>query len=793
MKKITLLITLLFALARTVMGQTVQPATPAADSTARTVTGIIIDEQHQPIELANVTLLATDSTFIQGTCSTADGRFTLTLPADNKRYLLQVSSIGYRTACRPCPIDGGDTGEWLLQTDNILLQEATVTARRPQYKLKQGRLETEVRHTLLSTLNNANDVLQHSPGVRSSDEGYTVFGKGTPVIYIDNRRLQDTDELTQLSAADILRVELITNPGAEYEADVHAVIRIRTVKGRRDGLGGTIDLGGSQGRRFAYNGRIGLNYQQGGFALQASAHGMHVNERREQTATYDIATATDRILLNNEADFNNHDHQLLGGGKVNLSYDFNPHHSIGASYQYTRIPDFRLDSKSQYSTRRGNTVQDYTDYTSSAIQQSTNHQLNAYYQGDAGQLHIDFTADYAQSTGRFRQDAQEICTEVETDTETYRDINSDNRSRSRLYAAKLILSYPVWKGTLKVGGDYTFIRRNDRSVNRQGILPDTDSRIDESKGAAFSEYAATIGKVSATAGLRYEHARSRYYEAGVYMPEQSRTYDDWYPNVSIDFPVGKVQGSLSYTIKTNRPSFSNLRSSLNYNNRYVYEGGNPLLQPETVHHLQLSALWKWVQVNLAYRNRRHAIIFQTREWEENPDIVIFSSDNYPRMQQLNASLFLSPTVGWWQPQAGVFFTQPFFTLTNMGEQVRMNQANFYFVLQNTFTLPRKWILSLDADYQTEGDMGAMHQLPYWGIDVGIRRQFLDKRLTVRLQATDIFHTRNQSFTLRGSRMTYRKDNRPDSRSVSLTLSYRFNAAARQYKGRHASEADMQRM
>ena len=73
MKKITLLITLLFALARTVMGQTVQPATPAADSTARTVTGIIIDEQHQPIELANVALLSADSTFLQGTCTDDDG------------------------------------------------------------------------------------------------------------------------------------------------------------------------------------------------------------------------------------------------------------------------------------------------------------------------------------------------------------------------------------------------------------------------------------------------------------------------------------------------------------------------------------------------------------------------------------------------------------------------------------------------------------------------------------------------------------------------------------------------
>ena len=95
-------------------------------------------------------------------------------------------------------------------------------------------------------MNDANDVLKHIPGLRSSDEGYTVFGKGTPVIYIDNRLLQDNSELQRLSAADIEKVELITNPGAEYDATVKAVVRIRTVRNKRDSFG---DGGGLSLRR----------------------------------------------------------------------------------------------------------------------------------------------------------------------------------------------------------------------------------------------------------------------------------------------------------------------------------------------------------------------------------------------------------------------------------------------------------------------------------------------------------------------------------------------------------------
>lgn len=758
---------------------------------ANKVYGHLVDENHQPIEWVNVTLLTIDSTFVQGTCSGADGRFSLALPDEGSSYLLQASSVGYQTNMRICPSRGGDIGEWMLFTDNVLLQETTITAHRPSYHLKQGRLETEVQNTLLATLNNANDVLRHIPGLHATEEGYTVFGKGTPIIYINNRRVQDGGELARLSAADIQRVELITNPGAEYEADVHAVVRIRTLKGKLDGWGGSVDLGTAQRRRFAYDGRVGLNYQQRGFALQASAYGLRIDERRQQTATYDLASTNNRILLRNEADF--HNYGWMGGAGLDLSYDFNARHSIGTSYQYTRTPDFRLEAQSQYTTQRNQTLQDHTDYESHGFQQDTQHRLNAYYQGDIGKLHIDFTTDYAQGSALVWQEAQEVCTDVVTDAETCRDIDSHNLSRSRLHAVKVTLSYPLWKGLWKVGGDYTFIRRKDRSVNLQHILPHTDSRIDESKGAAFTEYTVTLGSVNATAGLRYEHTRSRYYENDAYVPGQSRTYTDWCPNFSLDFPVGKVQSNLSYTVKTNRPTFSNLRSSLNYNNRYVYEGGNPLLQSETVHHLQLSLLWKWVQGGIGYRYRRHAIAFQTREWEGNPDVVLFSVDNYPKMQQLNLSLFLSPVLGWWRPEAGIFFTQPFFCLESMGERIRMNRANFYFVWQNTFTLPHEWLLSLDADCQTEGDMGTMRWLPYWGIDCGIRRSFLNKRLTLRLQATDLFRTRDSSFMLRGSRMFYRKDNRPDSRAVLFTVSYRFNAAGKNYKGKAASEEDLRRL
>lgn len=764
-------------------------ATIAAQKESITIRGRVLTEDRQPVEFANIALLTPDSTFVQGTCSRNDGSFELT-PATPGDYLLQISSIGYKTLSRPCRAghtgNATDTGDWILETDAVLLEETVVTAARPVFKLKSGRLETKVQQTLLASLNNANDVLKHIPGLRSSEEeGYTVFGKGTPIIYIDNRLLQDNSELERLSAADIEKVELITNPGAEYDATVKAVVRIRTVRGRNDGFGGNFRAGITQRRRTSHNEQINLNYQKQGLSLLGMLYTNYQNTKRLQDVRYQIPADV-------QWDVNNHvrliNKGLLAGGKASVSYDFNPKHSLGASYEFHRTPDFHLSDNSEYTVREDGSLTDRTTHSAQSLQQDSKHQLNAYYQGSIRQLQINFTADLVCGRSYNHQEAQE-----ESQTEGLRDISSFNHANNRLYAAKLILTHPLWKGELKAGADYTFIRRKDNFLNLQDILPNTDSRIDESKSAAFAEYSLQLGKVNLLAGLRFEHAVSDYWEQDEYVPGQSRTYNDWCPNLSIDFPIGNAQASLSYTAKTNRPSFFQLRSTLSYNNRFVYEGGNPLLTPETNHDLQLTTLYKWAQFGLNYQYRRNAIAFMTKEYEENPDVVIFTTGNFKRMQYLTASVHLSPTISIWKPELGVYFAQPFFKVTNQGATRSMNRSSVYIFWQNSLRLPGEWILSLDADYQSEGNFGAMLQRSYWGVDAGIRKTFFSKKLTLSLQANDLWNSRYGCFMLFGPRLTYTKDANPDSRSFSVNVSYRFNAAGKVYKGKHASEEDLRRL
>lgn len=746
------------------------------------IRGTVVDEAQEPVAFANITLLTSDSIFLQGTCSDAKGAFELH-PTTPGQYLLQVSYVGYQPLCQPCV--AGETGTWVLIPESILLDEAVVTARRPTFLLKGGTLETNVQNSLLSTLNSASDVLKHIPGLHIAEGGYTVFGKGTPLIYLNNRLLHNLTELEQLAAADIEKVELITQPGATYEADVKAVVRIYTLRNKTDDIGMSLRTGMAQGRYASYYQQATLHYQKQKLSLQGMFFHNYNHALRRHQVQYEIPS-TVQWCINSRTRIQ--DKGRFISFKTSIDYELHPHHSLGLAYDFFHTPSFRYNSTSDYTVQADRVPADRTHYVSHVMQQDANHRVNAYYQGKINEWKLEFTADWIDGEDNQHEEAQE-----DSQTEEEKAISSFSNARKHLYAAKLITSRSLGKGNLLFGADYTFIRRKDDFRNLQSLLPNTQSVIDESKAAGFAEYNHSFGKISAVIGVRFEHAASDYWEKGEYIPGQSRTYTDWLPNLSINFPVKNVQGNLSYTAKSNRPSFFQLRSTMNYNNRFIYEAGNPLLTPETVHDLQLTTLYQWIQFVLHYQYCDNAIMFKAREYAENPDVAIFSVDNYPHMQYLNASIHLSPSLSCWKPALGIYFRQPFFEALHPEGTKPMNHASVYLTCNNTLQLPKEHVFSLDVNYQSSGHFGVMQQQSYWGMDIGWRKTYFDQKLTLNLQASDIWNTRKSSLSLYSPKLTYTRQADTDSRKLSLSVNYRFNATGKAYKGKAVSEKDIQRL
>ena len=493
---------------------------------AQTLTGKLIDEKNQPLPYANIVLLSLpDSAFVTGCVSAEDGTFRLNAACDNR--LIRISSIGYATLYKECT--GQDLGTLQLQPDARMLNEVVVKADLPKVRLKGDAQVTTVQGSILEKAGTGNDLLNKLPGVSADDGAVNVFGSGAAEIYINGRKMRDASELDQLESEDIKRVEVVRNPGARYDAEVKAVVRIYTKRPQGEGFGVNERFVTQYQYGWDVVDQLNVNYRKGGFDLGAMLFGSKIE--REDNKSIVQETFLDKTWRQ-ESDL------LTGGNKRNISamlslnYQFNDRHSIGARYDYDRQPHSWWDVDMRTRVLQDGTP--YEDNTSQGWQSlpETSHSLNVYYNGQAGDWNIDFNADGLWSYQKTLQDMLERYTTTDEGTQQ-QNVTTYNRDGNTLYAAKLVVSRPLWQGNLSFGGEYTYTDHETVYRNEQGILDDDQSEIKENAASAFLEYSRAFGPVQAQAGVRYEHIGSDYYEGGVRVDEQSRTYDNVFPTLAL--------------------------------------------------------------------------------------------------------------------------------------------------------------------------------------------------------------------------------------------------------------------
>lgn len=226
--------------------------------------GIIVGTDKEPLPFVNVVLLK-DSTFVAGVATDGQGRFVFEQPSSSANKI-KIVMVGYEDYFAPIT-QSEDLGIIMLKESSIMLNEVVVKANLPTTRLKGNTMVTSVQNTALAKMGNAYDVLSHIPMVTGINGELNVFGRGTPVIYINGRQVKNESDLQQLNSAEIRSVELIANPGAAYASNIPAVIRIRTIPPQGDGFG--FDITDALGFwSYARNNTdINMRYRHNGFEV----------------------------------------------------------------------------------------------------------------------------------------------------------------------------------------------------------------------------------------------------------------------------------------------------------------------------------------------------------------------------------------------------------------------------------------------------------------------------------------------------------------------------------------------
>lgn len=745
----------------------------------------MIDESNEPLAFANVVLKSVDSTYLTGTTTNLNGEFNL-LKLENAHFIT-ISSIGYTSI--DIVIDKkSELGTIQLKPNAKLLGEVVVKGQLPKTQIKGEALVTQIQGTILTKAGSATDVLKKIPGIISDNNGFSVFGKGTAIIYINGKLIRDNSELESLNSHDIKDVEVINNPGARYNANVNAVIRIQTTKKQGDGLGFNLRSSYYQSENTDLYNQIDFNYRHKKLDIFATLGYSHY-ENLQKSEIIQSLHSKNTLKLSQQAEFNTTTNNLTP--TIGLNYQFNNNHSMGLRYRLSK----QLCSKGNYDTYTtvliNNEIDDKTHTLSNTENNADfNHQINLYYNGKIGKLGIDFNADILNNGNDEKNTYNET-----SELQDSRIINTLNKVDNKLYASKLILSYPIFKGVLALGTEYTYTNRKDAYSSDKSFISSSISKIEENNATAFIEYKRPTKFGALTTGLRYEHVAFDYFENNILQKEQSRKFNNIYPNAALSAKAGKFQFQLSYSVKTKRPTYNQLKNAALYIDRYSITKGNPALKPEILHNMSFVSIWKYFQFVMNFQVVKDAIA-QAGSSQENSDntIMLYYTNLNKNLPKFTAMISASPTIGFWSPRIALGFQKQWFTTEYLGENIKLNKVLPYYTFNNGFKIPKGFMANIDFALTGSGNTLLYETVkPTYQLNISLMKSFFKDTFSIELKGSDILNKTNQKIRMYSNTYSITQVNTHNKREFSIHLRYKFNSTNSKYKGTGAGASQKSRM
>ena len=696
---------------------------------------------------------------------------------------------------------------------SLNLQEFVVKSTAPRTKMRNGAMVTRIVGSPLESAGSVEDMLSRVPGMMRMGGQLQVIGKGSPIYYINGRKVQDLEELKRLRSQDIREVEVVNSPGAAYDASVNAVVKIKTRRQQGEGLSGRFDVSDEQALKSGNNNlasTLNLNYRHEGldFFGGVTFQNDYLDGYRSllEQNTY-LKQNTNSIVSHTQTGYTQSDQKFSRMFfNAGVNWQFDDDNFIGVKLERGIWLKNRYWFEMEEDVLRNGMKEDYLKSESDIKYQNPNTLLvNAYYNGKIGKWGIDANVDYYSQCDKNDNHVNEQA------MSGMRTVESMTENKSHLFAARLIAEHPLWTGKLQLGGELTTVcRDNDYRISGVDNIFDRMSKVNEQNYAAFFEYGIMIPKAGMlTLGMRYEHVAFDFDDKTDPMRSVKRNHDDFFPSLSFGTRLGDLQMQLSYGIKTTRPSYYQLRSEIDYSSKYTLQTGNPLLENEIRHTLDLSGRWKWIAFNVNYLHIKDAIYDWTTPYDDN-GVVMIGMVNFDRpIDVFCAFVNVSPTVGVWTTSNTVGVQKQWlsFNLDDPREATGKRHVNYekpmlIFNSDNAFRLKHDWQLELNSQFYSKAHYRNVKLMQaYWNMTAAVQKSFLkDKSLVVRLSVADIFNTAKQdalidlgNYTLlKGDVFGEGRGNYSFHR-VSLSVRYAFNATKSKYKGKGAGQDVIKRL
>lgn len=500
--------------------------------------------------------------------------------------------------------------------DTLQLREVVVRATRPLAKLNSEGFVTEVKGTVLEKLGFAKDVMGMLPGVLNNNGSIEVFGKGKPVFYINGHIVRNNIEVEQLKANQIDKITVITNPGSRYASTVGSIIKITTIKKVGDGF--SFDNIATFGYRNYLYGKdnLDLNYRADKFDVFGTfgfEKGKNTNSSKNVQNSWLSSHHQQNTTMKSTQ------HSKLIDGKWGFDFSSSPKLSFGAFYQVSYAP-IKTNSSIMSSLYSDDVIESETSAYKDIKLRDLEHLLDGYCHGVWGKWNLEMTFDLMWKKTRENQNVIE-------QTGINQDFGIKDVGHARLMATELYASHPFLKGNFSFGVDFTNSSREENSESENSIMAGENNKIQELNMAYYVETMQHLGNVTFRIGGRYEHVNSEYFIGGRKNHEQSHVYDKFFPTASLSLPIGKTMVQLSYSKQCYRPLYSQLSNTVHYVNKYLYQSGNPYLQPSYSDNISLNLRYRWLALTANYKKVQNQIITSYTYYDDAKTIALLKKEN----------------------------------------------------------------------------------------------------------------------------------------------------------------------
>ena len=765
------------------------------------IKGQLQDLENAPVGFANIALYsAVDSSLVKVETSDETGIFHIK-GVNAGQYFLSATFVGVGELRETdINLSAGqllDLGVMVFAENSVELSEVTVKASRAMVEIKPDRTVFNVQGTINSAGSDAIELLRKAPGVTvDNNDNINVLGRSGVLLYIDGKRLPLTGEnlsnyLKNLPAEQIDKIDIITNPGAKYEAEGNAgIIDIRLKRDENHGTNGTINGTFSHGELPQMNGGLSGNHRNKLMNIFGTI-GASNNERFNTMYFEDYQNGIYKDEFHNiPVDAQNFNYRL--GADFFLANQHTVGFLIGGNYGEGDVNS--LNTIGLYNQNTINQIDSFLVARSIAHFQNDQNTFNVNYRFDNKKgRSINVDLDYGMyRSDRTRMQPNEYFKDESKGILLSKVTNSfDTPSDIDISTFKIDFEDDLAGGKIGVGSkisrvtsDNTFLFFDE--VNGNPVRNNQKSNIfnyDEDVYAGYISYSGAINKKwNYSAGLRAEQShifgKLETFQTDLEEPPVDTSYLSLFPSAGITWQVAPMHLlALNYGRRINRPDYNVLNPFRNQLSELSFEKGNPFLFPEIVNNIELGYTLNYrYNFKIGYSLTTDQITRLIGPDESNPNAGFINWDNLATQEiwSANISAPVQVTKKW-----NAYFNISASHLDNQkddgeGGVVDVQKFTYSIYQQHTFDLPWKLKAEVSGYYSGPGVWGGVFEYESsWSLNLGLQRKFLQDKLNVRLSANDIFYESGWDGVSKFNGLESFGSGRWDSRRVSLSMSYAF--------------------